>query len=54
MFSILEDKARQHKIGFAKDEDSVDAAPYDYSIEVGMFEIYNDEGMYSIVSRRLT
>ena len=41
IFTLLQDKARQHQNNPLNDED---AEPFEYTIEVGMLEIYNDEG----------
>ena len=40
MFSLLEER----KIKIAAQVDGSDSSPFEYSIEVGMMEIYNDEG----------
>ena len=44
VFSMLEDKAQQHKKSIVPQDDGTSLPPFEYSIEVGMLEIYNDDG----------
>jgi hypothetical protein len=44
LFSMLEDKAQQQHTKNLTAEDDEAASSFEYSVEVGMLEIYNDEG----------
>lgn len=42
IFSLLQDKAHQHQ---RNNQDGESSPHFEYKIQVGMLEIYNDEGM---------
>lgn len=44
VFSMLEDKAEQQKKSIVPQDDGTSVPSFEYSIEVGMLEIYNDDG----------
>ena len=53
VFSILKDKAQQQKNSMTTEENSSESVPFEYSIEVGMMEIYNDEGGWPKLKLRM-
>ena len=44
LFTLLQDKAQQHQRNVTKHDDESPSHQFEYKIEVGMLEIYNDEG----------
>ncbi|KAL3787803.1 hypothetical protein HJC23_003552 [Cyclotella cryptica] len=53
VFSMLEDKAQQQKKSIVPQDDGSSLPTFEYSIEVGMLEIYNDE-VYDLLAPSLT
>mmetsp|Transcript_18769 Transcript_18769/g.32992 ORF Transcript_18769/g.32992 Transcript_18769/m.32992 type:complete len:1302 (+) Transcript_18769:3-3908(+) len=43
LFTLLQDKAQQHQRNVTKQDDESPSHQFEYKIEVGMLEIYNDE-----------
>ena len=47
LFSMLQDRVEQHeRNALLQDEEEGEPSRFEYSIEVGMLEIYNDEGKH--------
>ena len=44
LFNLLQDKAHQHQRNMSEQDDESPSTQFEYKIEVGMLEIYNDEG----------
>ncbi|KAL7518502.1 hypothetical protein ACHAWX_003323 [Stephanocyclus meneghinianus] len=53
VFSMLEDKAEQQKKSIVPQDDGTSVPSFEYSIEVGMLEIYNDD-VYDLLAPSLT